>query len=162
MVCGVAASGKTTLATALASALGWSFVEGDDLHPPANRAKMAAGVALDDADRWPWLAAIAARLNAWQAAGSAGVISCSALKRAYRDELRAAAPDLVFVYLDADAALVAARFADRRGHFMPAALIDSQFAVLEPPGPDEPVIRIAAALPVDRQVATVIAVLSAR
>lgn len=162
VVCGVAASGKTTLATALAAAFGWPFVEGDDLHPPANRAKMAAGVPLDDGDRSPWLDTIAAQLAAWHGKRRGGVISCSALKRAYRDRLLTAAPDLHFVYLDADAALIATRFAGRRGHFMPAALIGSQFAALETPGLDERVISIAAALPLERQVAAALSALSAR
>jgi len=158
VICGVAASGKTTLGAALAVALDWPFVEGDDLHPPANVAKMAAGVPLDDADRAPWLAAIAVRL----AVGGPLIVTCSALKRAYRDRLRAAAPGLRFVYLGADAALVSARCAARRGHFMPPALIASQFATLQIPGSDEDIVTVAAVLPVAAQVAAVRAALSAR
>ncbi len=133
VVCGVAGSGKTTLARALAAVLDWPFVEGDDLHPAANVAKMARGEPLDDADRAPWLAIIAAQLAEWVARGAGGVVTCSALKRAYRDRLRTASPDVRFVFLDAQPGLIAARLARRTGHFMPASLIASQFATLELP-----------------------------
>ncbi|MFI7502059.1 gluconokinase [Streptomyces sp. NPDC049687] len=134
-VMGVAGTGKTTIGALLAARLGVPYAEGDDFHPPANIAKMSAGTPLDDADRWPWLDAIGSWAHG--RAGHGGVVSCSALKRSYRDRLRAAAPGLVFVHLAGDRALIEDRMAHRRGHFMPAALLDSQFATLQPLGPDE-------------------------
>jgi gluconokinase len=159
VVMGVSGAGKTTLAAALARALGVAFLDADDLHPPANRAKMAAGHPLDDADRAPWLAAVAEALAGWVASGQGGVTACSALKRAYRDRLRAGAPDLVVVYLEAAPELIETRVAGRRGHFFPTALVASQFAVLEPPAADEPTIRVDAALPTAEAVAQVSAAL---
>ncbi|WP_411120765.1 gluconokinase [Streptomyces sp. x-19] len=135
VVMGVAGTGKTTIGPLVADALGVPYAEGDDFHPPANIAKMSAGVPLDDADRGPWLDAIGAWAHG--RAGHGGVVSCSALKRAYRDRLRAAAPGVVFLHLAGDRALIEARMAERKGHFMPTALLDSQFATLEPLGPDE-------------------------
>jgi len=132
VVMGVSGSGKTTVGAALADALGLPFVDGDSLHPAANVAKMAAGIPLDDADRAPWLDAIGAVL----AAGPV-VVACSALKRAYRDRLRAAAPALQLVFLDGSPSLLASRMAARPGHFMPTTLLDSQLATLERPEPDE-------------------------
>ncbi|MCC6717090.1 MAG: gluconokinase [Acetobacteraceae bacterium] len=134
---GVSGSGKTTIAKGLAAALGWRFQEGDALHPPENVAKMAAGTPLTDDDRAPWLAAIAEVIDAWRTAGASGIVTCSALKRAYRRVLVGDRPDVRLVHLVGDKALIAARMAARRGHFMPPALLDSQFATLEPPGPDE-------------------------
>ena len=119
---GVAGSGKTTVGELLARRLGWEWQEGDALHPPANVAKMSAGTPLTDADRWPWLAAIAAVIDGWRAQGRSGVVACSALKRAYRDILIGDRADVRLVYLQGD-----------RAHFMPVALLDSQFATLEPP-----------------------------
>lgn len=135
VVMGVAGTGKTTIGPLVAAELGVPYAEGDDFHPPANIAKMTAGTPLDDTDRGPWLDAIGAWAHA--RAGAGGVVSCSALKRAYRDRLRAAAPGLVFLHLTGDRPLIEARMADRRGHFMPTALLDSQFATLEPLGADE-------------------------
>jgi gluconokinase len=132
---GVSGSGKTTVGAALAQRLRVPFADADDFHPPENVAKMAAGVPLDDADRLPWLHTIGAWLAAHADAG--GVISCSALKRSYRDVLRAAAPTQFFVHLDGSPEVVARRVQGRPGHFMPATLVDSQFATLEPLGPDE-------------------------
>jgi len=137
VVMGVSGSGKTTIAKGLAAALGWRFQEGDALHPPENVAKMAAGTPLTDDDRAPWLVAIAEVIDAWRAAGASGIVTCSALKRAYRRVLVGDRPDVRLVHLVGDKALIAARMAARRGHFMPPALLDSQFATLEPPGPDE-------------------------
>ncbi|CAL9609033.1 Gluconokinase [Streptomyces sp. enrichment culture] len=137
VVMGVAGTGKTTVGRLLAKALGLPFAEGDDHHPPANVAKMTAGIPLDDDDRRPWLDAVAARLGG-RPPGTGAVVSCSALRRAYRDRLRAAVPEAVFVHLAGDRRLIEGRIAARTGHFMPPALLDSQFAVLEPLGPDEP------------------------
>ncbi|KUN77166.1 gluconokinase [Streptomyces griseoruber] len=134
-VMGVAGTGKTTIGHLLATRLGVPYAEGDDFHPPASIAKMSAGVPLEDADRWPWLDAIGAWAHG--RAGRGGVVSCSALKRAYRDRLRATAPGLVFVHLAGDRALIEDRMGHRRGHFMPTALLDSQFATLQPLQPDE-------------------------
>jgi carbohydrate kinase (thermoresistant glucokinase family) len=134
---GVSGCGKTTVARLVAAAHGVPFQEGDALHPPANVAKMSQGHPLTDEDRWPWLHAIAAVIDDWRAAGQSGLVTCSALKRAYRDILIGQRPDARLVYLRGDKALIAERMAKRRGHFMPPALLDSQFATLEEPGPDE-------------------------
>ncbi|GCD43476.1 gluconokinase [Streptomyces paromomycinus] len=135
VVMGVAGTGKTTIGPLVAADLDVPYAEGDDFHPPANFAKMSAGTPLDDADRWPWLDAIGAWAHG--RAGQGGVVSSSALKRAYRDRLRAAAPGVVFLHLTGDRSLIESRMAERKGHFMPTALLDSQFATLEPLGPDE-------------------------
>ncbi|MFF4751254.1 gluconokinase [Streptomyces sp. NPDC002514] len=135
VVMGVAGTGKTTIGRLLAARLGVPYAEGDDFHPPASIAKMSAGVPLDDADRWPWLDAIGRWAHG--RAGLGGVVSSSALKRSYRDRLRAAAPGIVFVHLTGDRALVEDRMSHRQGHFMPTALLDSQFATLQPLEPDE-------------------------
>ncbi|MEV0266279.1 gluconokinase [Streptomyces sp. NPDC050617] len=135
VVMGVAGTGKTTIGPLVAGALGVPYAEGDDFHPPANIAKMSAGTPLDDADRWPWLDAIGAWAH--RRAGLGGVVSSSALKRAYRDRLRAAAPGVVFLHLTGDRELIESRMAERKGHFMPTALLDSQFATLQPLGADE-------------------------
>ncbi|MGW1957442.1 gluconokinase [Streptomyces sp. NPDC001920] len=135
VVMGVAGTGKTTIGRLLAARLGVPYAEGDDFHPRANIDKMSAGTPLDDADRWPWLDAIGAWANG--RAGLGGVVSCSALKRSYRDRLRAAAPGVVFLHLTGDRALIEDRMSHRQGHFMPTALLDSQFATLQPLGPDE-------------------------
>jgi gluconokinase/shikimate kinase len=132
---GVSGSGKSTVAGVLAGHLGWDLGEGDDLHPAANVAKMAAGHALTDDDRWPWLALVRGWIDEHVAAGKPGIITCSALKRSYRDTLRD--EHVVFVYLAGTREKIAERLAVRHGHFMPAALLDSQFADLEPPGEDE-------------------------
>ncbi len=144
VVMGVSGCGKSTVAAALAQLLGWPFIEGDALHSGANIQKMAAGVALTDADRWPWLQAVAAVIARWRGDGVSGVITCSALKRAYRDVVRDGGDDVWFVYLHGDKAVMQRRMAERQGHFMPASLLDSQFAALEEPGPDEPAITVAA------------------
>ncbi len=142
VVMGVSGSGKTTLARGLAKALGWEFVEGDSLHPPPNVAKMSAGTPLTDADRWPWLHAIAAVIDGWRARGQSGIVTCSALKRAYRDILIGPREDVRLVYLNGSHELIAARMQARRGHFMPPALLKSQFDTLEPPGADEHPITV--------------------
>ncbi|MGW1868725.1 gluconokinase [Streptomyces mauvecolor] len=135
VVMGVAGTGKTTIGPLVAARLGVPYAEGDDFHPAANVAKMSAGIPLDDEDRRPWLDAIGAWAH--DRAGLGGVVSSSALKRGYRDRLRAAAPGLVFLHLTGDRALIERRMAERKGHFMPAALLDSQYAALQPLGPDE-------------------------
>jgi len=152
-VMGVSGSGKTTVGAALAQRLHVPFEDADDLHPPANVAKMSAGVPLDDADRLPWLR----KVGAWQKehAGAGGVMSCSALRRSYRDILREAAPEQVFVYLAGDRDLIARRVAGRIGHFMPAALVDSQFDDLETLTDDERGIPIDATAPTKAIVRTV-------
>lgn len=135
---GVSGVGKTSVAEALAARLGWAFQEGDALHPPENVAKMASGHPLDDADRAPWLAIIAARMQAWRAQGRSGVVTCSALKRRYRDALSGGGPaDQRLIYLRGNPALVGTRLSARRGHFMPPGLLDSQYAALEEPNSDE-------------------------
>ena len=128
---GVAGSGKSTVGALLAAQLGWPFQEGDLLHPPGNVAKMTAGQPRSDDDRWPWLA----RIREWIAAHADGVITCSALKRSYRDVIRD--PHVTFVHLTGTRDELLARLSARPGHFMPAALLDSQLADLEPPGRDE-------------------------
>jgi carbohydrate kinase (thermoresistant glucokinase family) len=137
IVMGVSGSGKTTVAVRLADALGVAFLEGDELHPPANVEKMKSGTPLTDADRWPWLRAIAARIDEWRAAGKGGVVTCSALKRAYRDILVGDRPEVRLVYLAGSHRLIHERMAARHEHFMPLGLLDSQFKTLEEPGPDE-------------------------
>ena len=149
---GVSASGKTTVGRPVAERLGWPFQEGDDLHPAANIAKMASGHPLTDADRAPWLAAIGAWIDRQIASGASGVITCSALKRAYRDQLSAGRPAVRFVYLQGDESMIRARIDHRTGHFMPPSLLDSQFADLEPPTPDEHPIVIDIRQPVEAQV----------
>lgn len=143
VVMGVSGSGKTTIAALLAGRLGWAFEDGDDFHPPANVAKMQGGTPLTDEDRWPWLRAIAAWIDATRAAGAHGIVACSALRRAYRDILVGDRPDVRLVYLRGGRALIARRQAARHNHFMPASLVDSQFAALEEPGPDERPIVIS-------------------
>ncbi|SDM87028.1 gluconokinase [Streptomyces wuyuanensis] len=135
VVMGVAGTGKTTIGPLIAEALGVPYAEGDDFHPADNIAKMSAGIPLDDADRAPWLDAIGRWAHG--RAGLGGVVSCSALKRIYRDRLRAAAPDVEFLHLTGDRALIERRMTERKGHFMPTALLDSQFATLQPLQDDE-------------------------
>ncbi|MGV3712663.1 gluconokinase [Pseudolysinimonas sp.] len=150
VVMGVSGTGKSTVGAALAEALGLPFVEGDDLHPAANRAKMASGIPLTDADRMPWLDAIAAELD------RPVVVACSALRRAYRDRLRAAAPDLALVFLHGTPELLAARVEGREGHFMPTSLLRSQLDTLEEPSPDEGPIPVDVALRPDEIVDLVV------
>jgi gluconokinase len=137
VIMGVAGSGKSTILQALGRRLGWPTLDGDDLHPASNVAKMAAGVPLSDADRGPWLDAIAEWIEARDAAGASSIVACSALRRRYRDRFRAAARDLRFVHLVARPEILAARIAGRTGHFMPGALLASQLETLEPLEADE-------------------------
>lgn len=148
VVMGVSGSGKSTVGAALAAALGVAFVDGDALHPPANIAKMAAGIPLDDADRAPWLDAVGATL-AHGAVPDGIVVACSALRRVYRDRLRQLAPSTLFLSLQGTRDLLAQRIGGRQGHFMPAALLDSQLAAFEPPQPDERAIVIDVSVPVE-------------
>ncbi len=156
VVMGVAGAGKTTLARALADRLAWPFAEGDDLHPAANVAKMAAGEPLDDADRDPWIAAVADRLERWAAAGECGIVSCSALKAAYRRRLLAGAGASGLVYLHAAPELAQARVAVREGHFMPSALVRSQIRTLEEPAAEEAALWLSAGDRLDAQVDAVL------
>jgi gluconokinase len=137
---GVSGCGKSTVAGLLAGRLGWDFEEGDDLHPPANIDKMASGHPLDDEDRWPWLAKVAQWIAEHTRAGRPGIITCSALKKSYRDVLRG--EHVVFVYLAGTREQIARRLAARHGHYMPESLLDSQFDALEPPTPEENSITI--------------------
>ncbi|HEY1933383.1 MAG TPA: gluconokinase [Acetobacteraceae bacterium] len=137
VVMGVSGCGKTTVAEMLAKRRGWSVIEGDSFHPRSNVEKMAAGHPLTDEDRWPWLRAIAAEIDARRARGESSVVASSALKRAYRDILVGDRPDVVLAYLQGSQQLIAERMKARKGHFMPASLLDSQFATLEEPGADE-------------------------
>ena len=137
VVMGVAGCGKSTVAALLAQRLGWDFAEADRFHSPANVAKMRAGTALSDEDRWPWLDAMAAHLEAERRAGRHCVLACSALRRAYRERLARGHEDVRFVFLEGDFATIESRMARRTGHYMPASLLASQFATLEPPGTDE-------------------------
>ncbi len=139
---GVSGCGKSTVAALLAGQLGWPFEEGDSLHPQANIDKMAAGHPLDDGDRMPWLEKVADWVDARLDAGSSGVITCSALKRSYRELIARRGSGVEFVYLAGSRQLIASRLTSRHRHFMPSTLLDSQFSDLEEPGPPEPAIRL--------------------
>lgn len=141
VVMGVSGSGKTTIAELLADRLRWPMLEGDDLHPSANIAKMQAGVPLEDEDRWPWLDSVGDWIDRRLAEGSCAVVTCSALRRAYRDRLRA--DGVVFVELDGTHRTLERQIGDRKGHFMPASLLESQLATLEPLGTDENGFRVS-------------------
>jgi len=142
VVMGVSGAGKTTISKLLAAALRCPLLEGDDLHPPLNVEKMHHGVALTDADRRPWLDKIAAAIDDWRARGQSGVVACSALKRSYRDIIIGNRPEVRLVYLEGSRELIRERLAARKGHFMPPALLDSQFAALEPPAGNERAIIV--------------------
>lgn len=133
VIMGVTGAGKTTVGERLAAELGWRFHDADDFHPPANKIKMNAGIPLTDEDRWPWLHALRAVIEQALADGANAVVTCSALRQAYRDVLAGGLDDVVFVHLTGDRDLLAERLASRRGHFMNPALLDSQIATLEPP-----------------------------
>jgi gluconokinase len=145
---GVSGCGKSTTGAALSKRLGWPFRDADSFHPPANIAKMSRGIALNDDDRWPWLAAIAQWIDARCAAGKPAIVSCSALKRAYRSRIVGHRQSVRLVYLKGDMGLIGQRLQTRKDHFMPASLLESQFAALEEPGADErPLIVSIAVLP---------------
>lgn len=157
---GVAGSGKSAIGALLAPALGAGYLDGDALHPAENIAKMSRGEPLDDADRWPWLDHVG---HALAEAPGPMILGCSALKRAYRARIAAAAGGPVtFLHLAGSRALIAARMAERTGHFMPPALLDSQFAALEPPGPDEDAVTVDIAASPAQVVAEIVAALAAR
>ena len=149
VVMGVSGSGKTTVAERLAERLDWEFAEGDEFHPRANVEKMAAGHPLDDADRWPWLRTIGAWIDQREATGRSVVVTCSALRRSYRDLLREGRPSVWFAHVTADAELLRSRIEGRAGHYMPASLLESQLAALEPLQPDEAGAEISGTGPPD-------------
>ncbi|MEZ5856970.1 MAG: gluconokinase [Hyphomicrobiaceae bacterium] len=154
---GVSGCGKTTTGKRLAKALGWPFRDADEFHPEANVAKMASGQPLNDEDRAPWLRAIAGWIDVQRMEGHGGIVSCSALKRAYRDALIGPARhDVALVYLKGSKALIADRLSRRRGHFMPPALLESQFATLEEPTGDEHPLVVSMRLPPKRVVERVV------
>lgn len=157
IVMGVSGCGKSAVGAGVAAGLGIGFVDGDDLHPAENVAKMSRGAPLNDQDRAPWLDQVGARLKA----DDALVIACSALKRAYRDRIRAAAGgNVTFVHLVGSKDLIAARMAARSDHFMPTSLLDSQFAALEPPGSDEQAILVDIAMSLDQVVSAALRALT--
>lgn len=160
IVMGVSGCGKTTVGTQLAAALNARFVDGDDLHPAENKAKMAAGIPLNDQDRWPWLDLVGKTLN-MDATGFAGnVIACSALKRAYRDQIRIKCPGAIFVHLTGSRELLAARLSGRKHEYMPASLLDSQLQILEDLADDELGFEVSIDQPVVRQVDEILSRLS--
>lgn len=142
---GVSGSGKTTVAVGMADAMGWTFAEGDDFHPQVNVDKMASGEPLNDEDRWPWLRAIGAWIDEQEQEQNSAVITCSALRRVYRDLLTEGRDNVRFCHVSADQKTIADRLERRRGHYMPASLLPSQFATLEPLEPDEAGVTVSAA-----------------
>ncbi len=159
IVAGVSGGGKTTVGALLAGRLGWSFADADDFHPAANVAKMRAGIPLTDADRRPWLNAIAGWMDTRIARGESAVVTCSALRRGYRDVLLAGRPEARLVFLCVDRALLERRLAARHGHFFPERLLDSQLDALEPVEPDENAVAITVH-PGDDPAATVAAIIA--
>jgi gluconokinase len=157
IVMGVSGSGKSYLASHLAEVTGWPFAEGDDYHSDANKAKMAAGIPLTDADRAPWLESLHQVLLAWHTSGSPGILTCSALKESYRQQLAAGLPEARFVWLDPPRAVLMERLAHRPGHFMPPELLDSQLATLEPPAG---VLRLDGSEPIGAEIARVLTFLT--
>jgi gluconokinase len=157
VVMGVSGSGKTTLGQSLAARLGCAFIDADDHHPKENVAKMAAGVPLEDADRWPWLDALNALLRAHSGRGESAVLACSALKQSYRKRLRAGIEDCRLVYLKGSIEQIRTRLAERRHRYMPASLLESQFAALEPP---DDAITVDVGEPLERCVEVVASALS--
>jgi gluconokinase len=159
VVMGVSGCGKSTVGSALAQRLGWRFADGDDFHPPANVEKMRAGQALDDDDRAPWLAALNTMMRESSAAGRPVVLACSALRRRYRDALSADLPGTRFVHLDGEFELIEARLAARQHRYMPASLLASQFAALEPPAE---ALRLHVSAPVTTLVEAIVTALQSK
>ena len=157
VVMGVSGAGKTTVARGISELTGLTFAEADEFHSEANVARMRSGVPLDDAARWPWLRDLAAWMAARHAEGVSTVLACSALKRSYRDLLRQGPPDLDFVHLDGPAQVIRDRMSRRAGHYMPASLLDSQTAILEPLRPDESGVVLDVSLPPDELVTAAVA-----
>ncbi|MQW77847.1 gluconokinase [Nocardioides sp. dk4132] len=157
VVMGVSGVGKTTIAKGISTFTGWTFAEGDAFHPEANVAKMHEGHPLTDEDRWPWLRAIGAWMSAEIAEGRSAVITCSALRRAYRDLLREDRPEVEFCHLAAQADLIGDRLSHRDGHFMPPSLLPSQYATLEPLEDDEPGVTVSVEGPVPDVLTRVVA-----
>ena len=160
VVMGVCGSGKTTVGRLIAERLDWEFIEGDDLHPEANRRKMAAGTPLTDEDRWPWLDRIVQVTRRAEGERRSVVVACSALRRAYRDRLRRGRADVRFLHLTGAPALLRDRMERRDGHFMPAGLLASQLATLEPAGPEETLHGLDVARDVETLVQTALEVLA--
>lgn len=160
---GVSGSGKSTVGGAIAEKLGIPFLEGDAFHPAANVEKMRQGIPLMDEDRWPWLDRVARELKAEARKKGGAIVSCSALRRIYRDRLRAAVgPELRFVFLEGDKATLSGRMQHRQGHFMPASLLESQFATLEAPRGEEDVLTVNVAGPIENVIAATMQALSER
>jgi carbohydrate kinase (thermoresistant glucokinase family) len=159
IVMGVSGVGKSTIAESLAQKLGWKFQEGDDLHPPANIQKMHAGIPLTDADRAPWLAAIKRWIDARIEAGEPGLVTCSALKRSYRNTLIDGRANVRILYLHSDEAAIEDRIQHRTGHFMPASLLESQLQTLEEPAADENPITVEVAGTVEETVSAILGAL---
>lgn len=152
IVMGVAGSGKSTVGRLLAKRLGFGFAEGDQYHPPANIEKMSRQEPLDDDDRWPWLDRMAAAIDQWHSAGQDSVLTCSALKQSYRERLIGQGKEVRLVFLRGEKDLIRRRMEVRQDHFMPTALLDSQFEALEPPGPEEDPVVVQVAEPPERLV----------
>jgi gluconokinase len=161
VVMGVSGSGKTSIAVEIARRLGWAYIEGDDLHPEANVAKMRAGTPLDDDDRWPWLRRVAAVIGEHEQAGTSFLLTCSALKRSYRDLLRDGHPSVWFAHVDPSEQVLTDRLAKRTGHYMPPSLLTSQLATLEPLSPDEPGAAVPGEGSVDQTASDLLAALRA-
>ena len=161
IVMGVSGSGKSHLANQLARVTGWAYAEGDDYHSTANKAKMHAGIPLTDEDRAPWLDALHQILLGWHRSGQSGILTCSALKAAYREHLAASLPDLRFVWLDPPKSVLAERLSHRVGHYMSPTLLDSQLATLEPPAADGKTLQLDGSGGIDDEVAEVLAFLKA-
>lgn len=157
---GVCGTGKTSVGKIIASRMGWTFIEGDDLHPVANREKMASGTPLTDEDRRPWLDSIAEAMRTIHEAGGSAVVACSALRQVYRDCLRLSGAEIIFLHLTADPSLIRERMENRRDHFMPPGLLDSQLATLEASRADEPVFEIDVSGSVEEIAGAVVRLLS--
>jgi carbohydrate kinase (thermoresistant glucokinase family) len=159
VIMGVSGSGKSTIAELLSRALGWEFRDGDEFHPKANVEKMHSGTPLTDDDRWPWLKAIAAWIDEKRDAGAHAIVTCSALKKSYRDILIGPRKDVALIYLKGDEDLIAGRLSKRQHHFMPKALLRSQFQTLQEPGPDEHPVTASIAPPPEEIAAAILAAL---